>query len=694
MRYNESMHKHTHLLAIFIAIFFFTLYAFSTSATPTGIADADELTLTSYFLSVPHPPGFPLFTLVGHFFIKLLSPIFNPAQAANLTAALYQALAVTLLFLTLNRLNRSILSKNNNPLAPLATTMLVGTSYFVWHYATIYEVTAFTALLAAATLYSAICWHTETNHQKSQRYYPATWIIAGLLLSHFHLAFLYFPALLWLVTRKKTLSLATIFTGISLLIASTIISSSLLFLLNPNAPGSWLFTPTLSGWWHHLTRQDYVGYDLESDTAYTSAFAIPNLLDQVSLGSILHLFSTLFDHFGLLVIILIILGGWHLWRQHLSYFWFLFLLFLFSGPLLAAYIKTTSYTTQINLLTGIAQRQFILAEIAIGFFILPGIHYLLNKFKLHYAPQVLVVIILCGYQIYLNASLLTHESASSINYTYQRQRLQSVDPDALIICSTDIDCYTLWYLNYVEHVRPDTTILSHVSAYSDYSLTANPQLYPFLYKQPPYFLTFLIAHNLNHRPIYLSSGLNFYDQYLQLENGPLYLIPSQSMLKVSTKFPTQIEYSPLNLPLTPIDRRNLYSRGIIEAIANQQAYAGYLAIKYNHLQTAEQYLSAAVTLDPFSSQTQELIRNQAQISQLIAISDRQLTAQKLIDSGLTAENQNQFDTADQFFRLATLISLDNPALITQIEAFYQRSNDTPMLSLLHQSLIYNNPAPE
>lgn len=669
------------IIAIILGSAFFVLYAVSAAPVPSGIADADELTQTSFFLSVPHPPGFPLFTLIGHWGIVSLGQLTNPAHAANLLSAVYSAIAISLFYLIGKKLF-------NSDFMAVISSCLFGLSYFVWTYAVIYEITSFTLLLAVVTLYFAVDWY----HTSSPKSFFITWAVTGLFLAHFHLGFLYFPGLLWLIVTGKKLSFQTIAGGLAVMICAAVVSSAGLFLLHPNTPVSWDFNPTFSGWWNHLMRQDYTGFDVETNTAYQTAFATPNLFNQVSLHSAGNFFTSLIAHYNWVVFIIMLAGGYYLWQTRRSLFWFNLLLFVFSGPLLAAYLKTAAYSFQTNLLTGIAERQFVLGELAAALYILPGIMLLANFVKAKPKALYLITGILLIYQFIHSKAVLVEPSSRIFNYTAQKQKLLLVEPNALIVCSTDIDCYTLWYLSRVERLRSDVAILSHVHTYSTAYLQPRPDFYPFSQKNNPGYLTLLIAHNYHRRPIYFSSGLNFYDQYLGLENGPFFLIPQNGMFRLSATYPSVLTFTPPPT-VSKIDSRNLYSKGIIEALANNQAYAGYLSLKYHQPEIASQFLQSSFSLDPHNLQTQELITNQAVIAQSIVVADPQLTPQKLIDLGKQAEKDGQMDTANQAIRFAYLLGGNDPQIINAALDFFRRANNSSVVADLQELLIYNSQAP-
>lgn len=76
--------------AAVVAVLLFTLYALTAPHT-VGLEDDALFILSSYYLGIEHPPGYPLFTLIGHFFSKL--PLGSPAYRVHLASALFGALS-------------------------------------------------------------------------------------------------------------------------------------------------------------------------------------------------------------------------------------------------------------------------------------------------------------------------------------------------------------------------------------------------------------------------------------------------------------------------------------------------------------------------------------------------------------------------------------------------------------------------
>ena len=87
------------ILAALVFLISFIVY-FDTMAPTVSYWDCGEFIAVSYRLSVPHPPGSPLFLLLG----RIISMIpFNPdiAYRVNILSPLSSALAVMFLYLTI-----------------------------------------------------------------------------------------------------------------------------------------------------------------------------------------------------------------------------------------------------------------------------------------------------------------------------------------------------------------------------------------------------------------------------------------------------------------------------------------------------------------------------------------------------------------------------------------------------------------
>ena len=79
-----------HLYALFVVLATFWVYV-KTLAPTVSFFDSGELISAAYTLGVAHPPGYPLYVLLGWLFSKL--PIGNIAYRINRMSAFFASIA-------------------------------------------------------------------------------------------------------------------------------------------------------------------------------------------------------------------------------------------------------------------------------------------------------------------------------------------------------------------------------------------------------------------------------------------------------------------------------------------------------------------------------------------------------------------------------------------------------------------------
>ena len=84
---------------VFLAAFAFYLSGASPSIAPRDCAD---MTTAAYTLGVAHPPGYPLYSALGHLWLTLF-PWGNPAYALAVLSCLAAAGAAAFVFLGIRR---------------------------------------------------------------------------------------------------------------------------------------------------------------------------------------------------------------------------------------------------------------------------------------------------------------------------------------------------------------------------------------------------------------------------------------------------------------------------------------------------------------------------------------------------------------------------------------------------------------
>ena len=174
-------------------IAFFLLY--SSTAAPSIVAlfdDTLEFQLVLPTFGIAHPTGYPLYTLLGGVWSRLL-PFGNWAWRTNLLSAFAAAATVALLFLLARRLTRAAAGRGDN-WAGLAAVAAFGFGPIWWLQATVAEVYALHNLLAAAILWTALTIPDLTGAARNRRVMLLLALI-GLGLAHHRTVVLLLPGL-------------------------------------------------------------------------------------------------------------------------------------------------------------------------------------------------------------------------------------------------------------------------------------------------------------------------------------------------------------------------------------------------------------------------------------------------------------------------------------------------------------------
>ena len=149
----------------------FGLYALTLAPT-TGWWDASEYITTGYLLAIPHPPGNPLFVSVARVWSLLLAPLgLSVAVRINLLAAVTSASATFFFFLIGHRILSAVLEKHWMAIVGAASGALMGaTAYTVWHQSTLNEkvYTVSVAVVAAAS-WLLLRWYDRQDEPEGLR---------------------------------------------------------------------------------------------------------------------------------------------------------------------------------------------------------------------------------------------------------------------------------------------------------------------------------------------------------------------------------------------------------------------------------------------------------------------------------------------------------------------------------------------
>src|SRR6476469_6084505 len=132
-------YRPSYLAAAIASFVIFCIYL-ATLAPSTAMWDTSEYISAAYVLGIPHPPGNPLFVLIGRVFAILPLGHLSVAMKVNMLAALTSAVAAGMWFLATERILVGWLTERWQRLVGAALAALIGaTEFTVWNQSVVNE---------------------------------------------------------------------------------------------------------------------------------------------------------------------------------------------------------------------------------------------------------------------------------------------------------------------------------------------------------------------------------------------------------------------------------------------------------------------------------------------------------------------------------------------------------------------------
>jgi len=191
-----------HLVVVFVALF--GVYAYSAPRTVT-LEDDGLFIMSSYFLGIDHPPGYPLLTLLGKLFTLL--PVGSIALRVHLLSAFFGALTCVALWLVVRALFADAVSAYTG-------AVLYGLSATFWSQAIIAETYTLNTFFFFCLFYLALVFLATKNLR-------VLYVFAGVfglsLANHWPLMLLSTPCLVLLLlpARREVLRASPRMLGIA-----------------------------------------------------------------------------------------------------------------------------------------------------------------------------------------------------------------------------------------------------------------------------------------------------------------------------------------------------------------------------------------------------------------------------------------------------------------------------------------------
>ena len=216
--------------------FIVALITYSLTVEPTlSFWDCGEYIATSANLEVGHPPGAPLFQMLGAFFAMFAVSADKIALMVNYLSVFSSAFTVLFMFWSLTLLLKKLVGSSkeistNQNLLILGSSLIASLSFTFsdsfWYNAVEAEVYAMASFLIALLFWLGLRWEQELETPRGNKWLLIISLVIGLSFGVHFMALLTFPAIGFLYFFKKYKNV----TVKSFLLANVVIVAILLFI--------------------------------------------------------------------------------------------------------------------------------------------------------------------------------------------------------------------------------------------------------------------------------------------------------------------------------------------------------------------------------------------------------------------------------------------------------------------------------
>ncbi|MDT0552968.1 protein O-mannosyl-transferase family [Urechidicola vernalis] len=195
------------------SVFAIALLTYTLTLEPTvSYWDCGEYISTAVKLEIGHPPGAPLFQILGAFFAMFTSDVTQIAAMVNFMSALSSAFTILFLFWTITALAKKVVAKTEeisggNMYAILGSGLVGSLAYCFsdsfWFSAVEGEVYAMSSFLMALLFWLGIRWEAEMHKPKGNKWLLIISFVVGLSFGVHILSLLVIPSLVLLYFFKN-----------------------------------------------------------------------------------------------------------------------------------------------------------------------------------------------------------------------------------------------------------------------------------------------------------------------------------------------------------------------------------------------------------------------------------------------------------------------------------------------------------
>jgi hypothetical protein len=652
---EESLLKRNdYYWAALTAVLAFVVLLLTTAPDLTG-EDSGELITAAYTLGVAHPPGYPLWCILGKIF-TIVVPVGTIAFRLNFMSVFFAAATIFSLFLVIRKHTR-------NRIIAASVSLLFGFSFESWSQSNIAEVYTLNSFFIAVCLFLLQRW----EEKRSNRILYILALMCGLGCTNHHtmapLSLLFAFYIFFKARRQSPLSFNVIGTAFLIFLLTLSIYLYLPIRSRVNPYMNWGQPNSIKKSFQHVMRSQYKIPSDVVDVGPEYQRTWKRFGKQISVYA-----SAFVKQFSWGLFWLPILGlGIH-FRQKRFEFYLLLSIFLLTSMGFILFSNFMPDAEGINSNDFLFIPSYMVAALWMG----TAMHWLWEvgqkKIKWRLFPALAAITVMLLPIPNLLGNFHTNDKS---NYYYSidfgHALIHTMDEGAIIFPQGDHKIFPLLYLQGVLGMRPDVTIANKYGQIEKH-------LYPDLINQvkkdggnvdriPRAVIERHIILNNPNRPIYFTNHRNINDmpEYKLIPEGLLYRVIRKSDLpgyqkKVSTEYWGKYKF------------RNFSSPGL-----SREYTARLIMIEY-HIMRAQSFFE--------ENKPKVAFRHLDTVKKLAGDCHKMLN-----NTGNILARRGFFKQALEFFEISLAITPDNVITINNTAKLYFLLKDyNNCIKYLHRTL--------
>lgn len=569
--------------------------------------DSGDLVTAAAVMGVAHPPGYPLFTLLGFLLSKL--PIATVSWRVTLLSSLPHAITLGGVFLSTYIISGYILElkkKNYNNIrltGSLFAAASLGGNYLFFLYSTTPEVFALLDLFVITAFVLGLLWYQSED---SRLIYLGSFLF-GLSLTHHHMIVFLLPALLVILRKKQRIvarDFRKILLALPLILVGLLPYGYVLIAARGTAVINWDNAINLQNLIHLFTRADYGTF--QSGASY-GGLLIQRLYQLRMYADLLLL------DFKIPGVLLAAFGLLWLFRKSRDVALYTVIALLFLGPFFFFY---ASFPLVNRFTLGTYERfllpSYVLLSILVGLGSIALITVVTGMIKARYTRSQLRILaaglfmILAIYPITTGSITVWRFIGLSRDRTadlFGEDILASIprNTGAILLLGRDTPLFITQYVRYGRNVRNDIHVIHGTFLVHPESKEILNKAFPSLTIPPSGgddFVKDFIAANRDNHPIYSNVKFALDPQWYWINHGLIYRLvrekdlPTPDTLLSDNDALWVIYRNPLDGILSRY--KHLMLADILDVYSAARVEFGKILLKAGKISEAGRYFNAAI----------------------------------------------------------------------------------------------------